>query len=147
MVVSIQWDVSIRRLDAATVVISLSGYHSIPRTGHMERAKWVVVYLAKMKHTVIRFRPGLPDYSDIPYMRYDWERLVYVNIKEDLPKDAPKVLGKPIILTHYVDANLYHDFLKGHSVIGMLYFINQTPIVWCSKKKQQLKQLHARQNS
>ena len=53
-----------------------------------------------MKHTVIRFRTGLPDYSDIPPMKYDWEHSVYVNVEEQLPRYAPEALGKPIILTH-----------------------------------------------
>ena len=35
------------------------------------------------------------------------------NGKERLPRDAPEALGNHIILTHYVDANLYHDVLTG----------------------------------
>ena len=115
--------------------MSLSGYRSVPRIGHLDRAKRVVGYLTKMRHAVIRFRTGLPDYSDIPHMKYDWETSVYGNVKEELPKDAPEALGKPIILTHYVDANLYNDVLTGRSVTGILHFINQTPIAWWSKKQ------------
>ena len=48
----------------------------------MERAKRVIDYLAKMKHTLIRFRTGLLDCSDIPHMKYDWEHSVYGNVKE-----------------------------------------------------------------
>jgi len=28
-----------------------------------------------------------------------------------LPSNAPKPLGKPVLLTHYVDANLMHDVI------------------------------------
>ena len=56
-------------------------------------------------------------------MIYDWEHSIYGNVKEDLPKNSPDALGKPIILTHYVDANLYHDDLTGRSVTGILHFI------------------------
>ena len=45
---------------------------------------------------------------------------MYGNVKEELPKNAPEALGKPIILTHYVDPNLYHDVLTGRSVTGIL---------------------------
>ena len=69
---SIQWVVLIGRLDVTTVVISLSSYRSIPRISHMEQTKRVIGYLAKMKYAHIRFRTGLPDYSDIPPMKYDW---------------------------------------------------------------------------
>ena len=73
MIGSIQWAVSIGRLDVATAVMFLSSYRLIPRIGHTERAKRVIGYQVKMKHAVIRFRIGLPDYSDVPRMKYDWE--------------------------------------------------------------------------
>ena len=68
-------------------------------------------------------------------MPYDWEQSVYENMKEELPYNAPQPLGRPVILTHYVDANLYHDMLSGISVTGIFHFINQTPSVWFSNKQ------------
>jgi len=38
-------------------------------------------------------------------------------------------------LTHYVDANLYHDMITGRSVTGILHLVNKTPIDWYSKKQ------------
>ena len=115
--------------------MSLSGYRPIPRFINMEQAKIVIGYLAKMKHVVIRFKIGLPDYSDIPHIKYDWEHSVYGNVKEEIPRDSSEALRKHIILTHYVDKNLYHDVLTWRSATGILRFINHTPIVWWSKKK------------
>ena len=86
----------------------------------MEEAKRVVGYLVKMKHSSIRFQTGLPDYSDIPYIEYDWEHSVHGNVKEELLKYAPEPLGNPIILTHYVDAILYLDVLTGSKIAGIL---------------------------
>jgi hypothetical protein len=40
-----------------------------------------------------------------------------------------------VVLTHYVDANLYHNVLTGRSVTGVLHLINGTPIDWYSKKQ------------
>ena len=60
---------------------------------------------------------------------------VYGNVREALPHNAPKALGKPVVLTHYVDANLFHDMITGRSVTGILHFINQAPIDWYSKKQ------------
>ena len=68
---SIQWKVSIGRLDVANVVMPLYGYRSVPRIGHMEQVKRVVGYLAKMKHTVIIVRIVLSDYYDIPHIEYN----------------------------------------------------------------------------
>ena len=52
-----------------------------------------------------------------------------------MPKDAPPPLGKQVTLTHYVDANLFHDALSGRSVTGILHMMNATPIDWYSKKQ------------
>ena len=54
-----------------------------------------------MKEVKLRVHVSLPDYSDIFYLKYDWERSIYEDIKEALPHDAPISLGNPIILTHY----------------------------------------------
>jgi hypothetical protein len=47
----------------------------------------------------------------------------------------PLGLGKQVILSHYVDVNLYHNVLTGRSVTGVLHFLNGTPIDWYSKKQ------------
>jgi hypothetical protein len=44
-------------------------------------------------------------------------------------------LGKPVTITTYFDANLYHDLITGHAVTGVLHSINKTPIEWYSKKQ------------
>ena len=132
---SLQWAISLGRLDITTAVMTLSRFRSIPRMGHLDRAKRVVGYLVKFKQGAIRFRTGLPDYSDVHRIPWEWEKSVYGDIHEYLPDDAPDALGKPVILTHYVDTNLYHDILTGRSVTGVLHFINQTPIEWFSKRQ------------
>jgi hypothetical protein len=132
---SMQWAVSLGRLDIATAVMTLSGFRALPREGHLDRAKRVVGYLAKMRHAVIRFRVSEPDYSDLHHFEYDWEKSIYGNVTEDIPTDAPVPLGKYVMLTHYLDANLYHDMLTGRSVSGILHFVNQTPLDWYSKKQ------------
>ena len=60
---------------------------------------------------------------------------VYGQVNECLPTDAPPPLGKNIIVTTYVDANLYHDLLNGRAVTGVLHMLNGTPIDWYSKRQ------------
>jgi hypothetical protein len=48
-------------------------------------------------------------------------------------QNAPKPLGKPIVTTSYVNANLYHDLISGRSITGVLHLWNSTPIDWYSK--------------
>ena len=132
---TLQWVISIGRFDITTHVMSLSSYRIAPRIGHLDRAKRIIGYLAKMKYACIRFRTDVPDYSDLPIPVYDWSSSVYNNPKEILPSDAPIPLGKTVVTTHYCDASLLHDMLTGKSVTAILHFVNQTPCDWYSKKQ------------
>jgi hypothetical protein len=39
------------------------------------------------------------------------------------------------MLSHFFDANLYHDAFMGQSVTGILHFMNKMLIEWYSKKQ------------
>ena len=132
---SLQWAISIGRIDITVAVMTLSSFRELPRRGHMDRAKRVVGYLSKMKEGGIRYRTELPDYSEIETPVYDWAHTVYGEVTEIIPKDIPEALGKPVIFTHYFDANLFHNKVTGHAVTGILHMINQTPIDWYAKKQ------------
>ena len=47
--------------------------------------------------------------------------------------DAPPPLSKCVVLTMHVDANLYHDWVTGRAVTGIVHFVNQTPVEWFAK--------------
>ena len=132
---SLQWAVSLGRSDITTAVMTLSRFRSMPRKGHLARAKRVVAYLKKMCDACIRIRTHEPDYSGIPLVEYDWATSVYGEVAELIPSDAPSPKGKMVTLTSYVDANLYHDWITGRAVTGILHFINATPIDWFSKRQ------------
>jgi hypothetical protein len=132
---SMQWAISLGRIDIATAVMSLSSFRSAPRNGHLARAKRVVGYLSRMKDSAIRFRTGIPDYSTLEEPRHDWDYSVYAGAKELIPHDIPEPLGPTIVTSSYFDANLYHDWVSGRSVSGIIHFLNQTPIDWYTKKQ------------
>ena len=48
-------------------------------------------------------------------------------------KEYPTPLGKKVLTSHYVDANLLHDLATGKAVTGILHFLNKTPVDWFSK--------------
>ena len=131
----LQWIVTIGRFDIMVAVMTLSSFRAAPRKGHLERVRRIYGYLSKMRHATIRVRTTEPDYSDLPVKELDWARTVYGALEEILPDDAPVPLGKPVTLTHYVDANLMHDMATGRSVTGILHFLNKTPLDWFSKKQ------------
>ena len=135
MIGALQWIVTIGRFDIATAVMTMSGFRVAPRQGHLDRLKRMYGYLAKMKFGTIRFRTEEPDYSDLADREYDWEKSIYGNVTEEIPKDAPPPLGNRVVQTTLVDANLMHDLLTGKAVTGILHFLNQTPTDYTSRKQ------------
>ena len=135
MIGALQWVVQIGRFDITTAVMTLSSFRTNPRVGHLDRCKRIYGYLSKMRNAAIRVRIGEPDYSALPTKEYDWEQSVYSGAEELIPHDIPRVLGKPVVMTTFVDANLYHDLITGRSVTGILHLFNQTVVDWFSKKQ------------
>jgi hypothetical protein len=60
---------------------------------------------------------------------------VYGNVNELIPKDSPKLLGKPVTTITYTDVNLYHDMLTGLSITVIPHLCNQTLVDWYSKRQ------------
>jgi hypothetical protein len=60
---------------------------------------------------------------------------VYAGTEEEVPDDCPEPLGKEVVMTTFVDANLYHNLVNGRSVTGILHLFNKTVIDWYSKKQ------------
>jgi hypothetical protein len=56
-------------------------------------------------------------------------------VKEIIPTDIPEPKGKYVTLSHYFNANLYHNMVTGRSVTAILHFLNQTLMDWYSKKQ------------
>ncbi|HEY9709842.1 MAG TPA: hypothetical protein V6D48_16675, partial [Oculatellaceae cyanobacterium] len=131
---SLQWAISLGRFDISTAVMSMSSFQAAPRSGHLKCLQCICGYLVKMKHATIRFCTHEPDYNNLPTKEYDWFS-TYGEITEILPENVPEPLGKPVTLTHYVDANLFHDAFTGRSVTGTLHMLNATPIDWYTKKQ------------
>lgn len=135
MIGQLQWLVSLGRIDVFVAVMSMSRWRAAPRQGHLDRLKRVYGYVKRMKDGFIRFRTGEPDYSDVQDPVFDWAKSVYGDVKELIPDDAPEPKGKPVVMTTYVDANLYHDVITGRSVTALLHLVNQTPIDWYTKRQ------------
>ena len=135
MIGAMQWAISLGRFDIATAIMSLSSFRVAPHVGHLKRCKCIYTYLSKMRHAVIRVQTEEPDFSALLDITYNWAQSVYGNVKEVIPEDCPKPLGKHVTLSHCVDANSYHDMLSGHSVTRILHFVNKCPIDWYSKKQ------------
>jgi len=130
----LQWIVSLGRFDITTATMTMAGFRAIPHEGHLERLKRMCNYLYKFNTGGIRVRVEEPDFSDVVDTQYDWSR-IYGNVKEIIPEDLPRPLGKPVVTSAWKDANLYHCYVTGRAVTAILHLLNQTPIDWYSKKQ------------
>jgi hypothetical protein len=135
MIGCLQWAVSLGRFDIQTAVMTMSRFRVAPQKGHLDRLKRMYGYLKKFATGAIRIRVEQPNFDDLPSQDFDWCYSVYGNVKEVLPKDLPRPLGREVTIITYTDANLYHDILTGRSVTGILHLCNQTLIDWYSKRQ------------
>jgi len=132
---AMQWSISLGQIDIMTAVMTMSGFCTNPRWGHLEHCKHIYGYLSKMKDAMVHVWTDEPNYSGLPEQDFDWARTIYGDVKEVVPEDIPEPLGKFVMLTTYINANLYHNMITGWSVTGILHLINKTPFDWYSKKQ------------
>ena len=117
--------------DISMGVMTLSSFWAQPCHGHLECVKPIYGYLYKLILCMYSGARLLQDQEE----EYNWSKSVYGNVSEVVLKDVPEPLGNYMTLSHYVDANLYHDMPTGHSITGILHFLNKMPIDWYSKKQ------------
>jgi hypothetical protein len=99
LIEAMQWAISLGRFNITTAVMTLSGFRTAPRIGHLEPVKGVYNYLAKMKHAAICICTEEPDSSSLPNQDFDWCNTVYRDASKLLPTDAPEPLGKHLQFT------------------------------------------------
>jgi hypothetical protein len=131
-----QWVIQIGRFDINTAVMTSV---QLPSQSSLRTPQPLQAYLRlplQMCNAAIRIQVDDPDYSVLlPTKVYDWEQSIYAGAEELTPDDNPISLGKPVVMTTFVDANLYHDLVTGKSVSGILHLFNKTIINWYSKKQ------------
>ena len=101
----------------------------------MDRLKRINAYAIRSKDYAVRFRTDQPDYSFLPDQDFDRTYSVYGDVHETLPDDMPEPLGKAVVTTTTMDANLNHCLATGKSLTGCLHFENRTLFDWYSKKQ------------
>ena len=130
-----KWTVSLARIDVTTAVMTLSHLRPMPRKGHLlVCTKGAVAYFKKMNDIGTHMsRTYEPDDPGISLVGHDWTTSINGEIPVLVPSNVPSPKDKTVILTSNVDSVLYHDWITGHSVMGIQHPINGTPIDWFSK--------------
>ena len=85
MIGSLQWAVSLGRIDIQTTTMTLSSFRAIPQEGHIKGAICMYSYISNMRHTTIRIRTEEPDFCALPKDPNTWDRSIYGHIREEIP--------------------------------------------------------------
>ena len=136
LVGSLQWCVTLNRIDITYSVIVMSRFCVEPREGHMACVHQIYGYLYKHPTARLRFRTGIPDCeSQFNAPVHNWMHSIYgeheVEIFDGLP--APK--GEPFRIMTFIDSGLHHCKITGKASTGILQYVNQTPVEWSAKKQ------------
>ncbi len=131
------WIITLGRFDIAFSISSLSRYSMAPRYGHLEALKQVFGYLRRMPDGRILIDTSQPPVRKTAVVTkgQNWVEF-YPDACEDLPHDMLKPKGGLSTLTCYVDADHARDKLTRRSVTGIVLLLNNTPIVWLSKRQK-----------
>ncbi len=108
-----------------------------PRAGHMEELQRVFGHLAKHPDGKIAI-----DIADPPIRKeifctsgQQWIEF-YPDASEDIPRDMLEPKGMEAKLTVYVDADHARNQVTRRSVTGIIMLLNNTPLVWISKRQK-----------
>jgi hypothetical protein len=81
------------------------------------------------------FDDKMPFLDNSAFHKSDWSESIHGEVEEEIPPTAPKLLGNPVIMTCFVDANHAGDKITRRSQTGFIMYLNNAPIDWFSKKQ------------
>ena len=121
-------------MDICTEVSMLSSYVAMPREGYMAQVLHIFAYLKINHNARLIMDPTYPYIDEKDFETTD-QSSDYGNEKETLPTNAPKPLGKEMIVRAFVDASFGGCKLTRRSRTGFVIFINSSRIFGFSKKQ------------
>ena len=134
----LRWAVELGRVDIDTEVSMMSSFLAMPRKGHLSQVFRIFAYL-KLKHNSrLVFDPSYPEIDkDTFNIDADWSKM-YGDIKEELPADMPKPLGRCVVMRCFVDADHAGDLVTRRSRTGFIVYLNTAPVYWYSKRQNSI---------
>ena len=117
-----------------TEVSTLASHLALPREGHLDALFQIYAYLKKRHNSRIVLDPTYLNKPQGEFIECDW-REFYGNVKEPIPPNAPRPLGKEVDLRLYMDSSHADDKLTTRSHTGYFVFMNMALVDWMSKKQ------------
>jgi hypothetical protein len=131
----LRWSVEIGRMDITCEVSMMSSHMALPREGHLTQLFHMFAYLKRRHNTRMVFDPSYPFVDEERFKAgLDWT-VLYGDVQEAIPPNAPRPRGKEVVIRHYVDADHAGERLTRRSRTGYLTFLNMAPTNWFSKRQ------------
>ena len=134
MIGSLNWVVTLGRFDLCHATHAMARYANAPREGHMNAMRRIFGYLRNYAKLAITYDARMPDLSLYTPSVYDWFR-AYPGVEEELPPDMLPPRGNPVKIHGFFDASHASCLQTRRSVTGLLMFLNNTPLMWYSKRQ------------
>ena len=115
----------------------MSSYVAMPREGHLQQLYHIFAYLKCHHNTRLVLDPSYPHIDIDDFEKKNWKEF-YGDTKEPQPTNAPRPLGKELLIRCYVDADFAGDLLSRRSRSGFIVMLNMACIYWFSKKQSTL---------
>ena len=136
----LRWAIEIGRLDIQTEVSVLSQHQCTPREGHLDAVYRIFWYLKNClkngNYGRIVFDSSRPYIDETLFnsTRAEHWKEFYPDAAEAIPHNMPEPRGRPVHMVCYVDADHAGNLMTRRSHTGILLYLNNTPIIWYSKK-------------
>ena len=134
LVGSLNWAVTIGRVDVMFAAITMARYNQAPRKGHLQVMFRIFGYLKNHLKANLKIDTSDPEEPADDVVKCDWKHL-YPNACEKIPKSFPVALGVALRLWAQFDADNAHDLETRRSVTGVFVYLNNTLIKWYSKRQ------------
>ena len=133
-----RWMVELGRTDAITETSMLASHLAMPREGHLDALLHVMAHMKNKHNARMTFDPTYTDINHEDFKDCNWTEF-YGEVIEPMPLNAPKPLGKPVVLRLHVDSDHAGDKLIRRSRTGFQVFMNSAPIMWQRKRQATIK--------
>jgi hypothetical protein len=94
----------------------------------------IFAYLEKHVKANMAFDYKMPRLDNTAFHKSDWSESIYGDLEEEIPSNAPKPLGNPVLMTCFVDANHTGDKVTCRSQTGFIIYLNN-----CSMRTSRVK--------
>jgi hypothetical protein len=130
----LRWITELGRIDILYEVTKLSSHNALPRRGHLREVYNIFYYLHTHRTRKLVFDDLRVDTDEACFQNTDWSDF-YPDADMKIPPNLLPSRGFPVKITCFVDADHAGDTLTRRSHTGIIIFVNNSPIVWYSKKQ------------